>query len=31
MKAKFNLMTDSTCDFSIQDIERSGLTFLPFT
>ena len=30
MKAKFNLMTDSTCDFSIQDIERSGLTFLPF-
>jgi DegV family protein with EDD domain len=31
MPAKFNLMTDSCCDFSIQDIERANITYLPFS
>ena len=31
MPAKFNLISDSTCDFSIEDSARLDVTILPFT
>lgn len=31
MSAKFNLLSDSTCDFSIEDSRRLDVTILPFT
>ena len=31
MSAKFNLMTDSCCDFSARDIESANISYLPFT
>ena len=31
MAALFNLLSDSTCDFSLEDSTRMGVTILPFT
>ena len=31
MAALFNLLSDSTCDFSVDDSTRMGVTILPFT
>ena len=31
MPALFNLLSDSTCDFSVEDSTRMGVTILPFT
>lgn len=31
MSVKFNLMSDSTCDFSPEDSARAGVAILPFT
>ena len=31
MPAKFNLLCDSTCDFSAQEMEAAGLMYAPFT
>jgi DegV family protein with EDD domain len=31
MSVKFNLLSDSTCDFSLEDSQRLNVTVLPFT
>jgi len=31
MSATFNLLSDSTCDFSLEDAQRLNVTILPFT
>ena len=31
MPALFNLLSDSTCDFSVEDSTRMDVTILPFT